>query len=73
MAFQRERHVRRGHAAPVVRHFDEFCTPCGEPNGNTRCTRVDRVFDQFLEGAGRAFDDFASSDSIDQMFGQAPY
>jgi hypothetical protein len=35
--------------------------------------RVDRIFDQFLQRAGGAFDHLAGGDTIDQMLGESPY
>ena len=63
----------RRHPAAVVDHFDAVDAAAGESHRNFARAGVDGVLDQLLQGAGRAFDNLARGDAIDQMFGQAAY
>ncbi|MCY1179579.1 hypothetical protein D9M73_199860 [compost metagenome] len=73
MAFQRQRHVGRGHAAPVIGHLDQIGAPAGQAHGDARRPGVDRILDQFLQRAGGSFHHFTGSNAIDEMFWQAAY
>ena len=73
MAFERERHVGRAHAAPVVGDLDPRQPAVAQNDRDATRARIDRVFDQFLQRAGGSFHHFTGGDAVDQMFGQAAY
>ena len=47
--------------------------PAGQAHCDPRRSGVDRIFDQFLQRAGRALDHFAGGDAVDQLLRQAAY
>jgi hypothetical protein len=65
--------ISAGHAASVVGHFDADRCRRPQADGDPRGPGVDRVFDQFLQRAGGAFDHLAGCDTIDKMLGKAAY
>jgi hypothetical protein len=73
VALQRKGDVVGSHPAAVVGHLDRRQPAFAQRHGDARGTRVDGVFDQLLERAGRSFDHFTGSDAVDQMLGKAPY
>jgi len=73
MPFQRQPHFVRAHAVAVVHDFDEACAPAGQPDRNVASTRIERVFDQFLERARGPLDDLSRGDSINKFGRQSSY
>ena len=73
MAFQRQGHVLRIHAAAVIADLDPVEPAARQAHGDARRAGIQRVFDDFLERAGGSFDHFACGNAIDQMFGQTAY
>ena len=58
---------------PVVTDFDQLQAAGGDSDRNAPGARIQRVFDQFLERAGRALDHLARGDAIDELGGQPSY
>ena len=73
VAFQRQGHVRRRHAAAVVRDFNQFDATCTQTHRYISRARIDGVFDQFLQRAGWSFHHFTGSDPVDQIFREPSY
>jgi hypothetical protein len=55
---------------PVVADHDERPSAVVEDDVDMPRTRVDRVLDQLLDGCGRAFDDLARRDAVDDRLRQ---
>ena len=64
MALERERHVGRGHPAPIVIDFQPQDSALGDSHRNASRPRIEGVFDQFLERCGGSFDHFTGCDPI---------
>ncbi len=64
MAFERERHVGRGHPAPVILDFEARNPALGDSHRNASRTGVDGIFNQFLERSGGSFNHFTGRDPI---------
>ena len=73
MAFERQRHVRSGHAAAVILNLQPRNSALGDSHRNATRAGVDGVFDQFFQRCGGSFDHFTGCDPIYQRFGQATY
>jgi hypothetical protein len=73
VAFEREGHVGGAHSAAVVGDLDPVGAAAAERDGDPGGARVDRVFDELLQRAGRSFHHFTRGDAVDQMLGQAAY
>jgi hypothetical protein len=70
VAFEAEEGVVAAHAGAVVGDAEEGAA-CGEGfDGDAGGAGVDAVFDQFLDDAGRAFDDLAGGDLVRHVFGE---
>ena len=67
VAQQRQRQVGLADAAPVVAHQQAFDAALFQLHANLGRSRIQAVFQQFLECGGGAFDDLASSDLVDQQ------
>jgi len=55
------------NAAAIVHDADELAAAFEQLDNNSRGTRVDRVFHQFLNRASRTFEHFAGGDLIDEF------
>ncbi len=73
VTLERERHIGRIHAAAVVDDLDQFGAAGGKPDGDPGRARIDSVFNQFLQRAGRAFDHLTGCNSVDKMLGETAY
>ena len=73
VALERQGHVGGRHAAAVVDHLDEVDAAAGQPDRDRPRARVQSIFDQFLQGAGRPLDHLAGGDAINQFGGQQRY
>ena len=73
LALERQRELVRSHAAPVVGDLDSRYAAAGQRYDDPCRARVDCILDELLQRAGRSFHHFTGGDSIDQLFGQAPY
>ena len=67
----REQHLVGRHAAAVVDHGDEGAAAFLQGHGDALRAGVDRVLDQLLDGAGRAFDHLAGGDLVDEIRGKS--
>ena len=73
MPLQRQRHLGRRHAAAVVGDLDPLDAARGEADRDPRRTRVDGVFHQLLQRAGRSFHHLTGCDAVDQMLRETAY
>ena len=73
MAFQRQGNVVAAHSGAVVGDLDEIEPALFQANIDLAGSGVDRIFDQLLESACRAFDDLAGSDPIYQAVWKSSY
>jgi hypothetical protein len=73
MPFQRKRHFRARHATAIVGNFNEIDPAGRQSDFDSAAARIDRVFDQFFERAGRTFHHFTSGDPIDEVLWQTAY
>ena len=71
MAFQRQGHFIRGHAATVVGYFDQTQTALDQADGDARRAGIDGVFDQLFERGSGTLNHFTRSDAVYEIFGQA--
>ena len=67
MAQECDARVGRLHAAAVVGDADEGHAAVADLDRNGRRARVDRVFDQLLDGGGRTLHDLARGDQVGDM------
>ena len=70
MALHRKRKIVAGHACAVIGNADTPPSAAIGKNIDTSGACVDGVFHKFLHGACGPLDDFASSDAVDDLFGQ---
>ena len=70
MAFDRQNEIGRLHPLAVVFHQDEIGPAVRYRHRDTARTGIERILDQFLDGAGRAFDHLARGDAVDGTFGE---
>jgi hypothetical protein len=54
-----------GHAGAIIGNSDQRPAAVTQHDLDVARAGVDRVFDQFLDGGGRALDDFAGGDAVD--------
>ena len=73
VSFERKRHIVRGHAAAVIRHFDAVYPSARERNRDLPRPGVDRILDQFLQRCGWSFHHFTGRNAVDKVRGQATY
>ena len=73
MAFQRQGNVVAAHAGAVVGDLNEIEPALFQADIDLAGSGVDRIFDQLLESACRAFDDLAGSDPIYQAVWKSSY
>ena len=73
MAFKRQCHIRWRHAAPIIGDFDQINAACTQAHRYIARTRIDGVFHQFLQRAGRSFHHFTGGNPVDQIFGEPSY
>jgi hypothetical protein len=73
VTLQREVHFVGRHPATVVGYFDQLEAARRQPDSDRFRTGIQRIFDKLLEGARRAFYDFASSDAIHELGRQPSY
>ena len=71
MPLDRQRQIRLRHAAAVVGDADEPPPAAIGDNLDAPRARIERVLDQFLDGAGRPLDHLAGGDAVDGLRGQA--
>ena len=67
MAQECDARVGRLHAAAVVGDADKGHAAVADLDRNGRRARVDRVFDQLLDGGGRTLHDLARGDQVGDM------
>jgi hypothetical protein len=60
----------RGDAPPVVGDAQELAPALVDVDPDLGGARVERVFDQLLDGAGGPFDHFPGGDLVDDVRGQ---
>src|SRR6185312_15981880 len=70
MAADRNRQLLGGDAAPVIPYSHEADAAALDVDLDPACARVEAILDQLLDDRGRALDDFAGCDLIDQLAGQ---
>jgi hypothetical protein len=70
MALERQRQLLRRHADAVVGDADQRAPAVAQVDGDSGGAGVERVFDQLLDGRGRALDDLAGGDLVDQVVRQ---
>ena len=71
VALEREVEVVAGHPRPVVGHADELAPRVLQLHGDGARAGVDGVFHQLLDHGGRALDDLARGDLVDELLGEA--
>ncbi len=71
MALDREFEVLRTHAAAIVADPDQRRAAGGGDDLDPSGARIDGVFDELLDDAGRPLDHFAGGDAVDHVFGKA--
>ena len=69
VAFQAEQGIIAAHARAVVHDANEAAAAGLDFNGDARGVGVERVFDQFLDYAGRPLNDLAGGDLVGDLFG----
>ncbi len=70
MAHQCQRQLLRRDAAAVVAHAQQFHTAAFQLHGDLCRTRIQAVFQQFLQGGSGPFDDLAGGDLVDEQVGE---
>ena len=60
------------HARAVVGNADELASTGGHDDIDPRGTRIKRVFEEFFDSGGRAFDNFACGDFVGHSRRQHP-
>lgn len=70
VAFDGQRQLVRRHPMPVVGDQDPRQPAAVGLDLDPRGTGVERILDQFLDGAGRAFDHLAGGDAVDGFRGR---
>jgi hypothetical protein len=71
MALDRKLEVGAAHAGAVVGDTDQPAAAAVGRDLDAGRAGIERVFDQLLDHAGRAFDHLAGGDAVDGGFGQA--
>ena len=72
MAFEREQRVVAAHAPAVVGHADQAASARADFHDDFLRLGVERIFDEFLDDAGRPFHHFAGGDLVGDLFGKEP-
>ncbi|GGO90796.1 hypothetical protein GCM10011329_03990 [Stakelama pacifica] len=65
MAFQRERHFGRRHAATVISHLDQVRAPGSDPDSDSTRPGIDCVLNEFFQRTGGSFHHLACGYTID--------
>ena len=64
---ERQSQVLGRDASAIVDDADELDAPLFDLDIDTSAARVERIFEQFLDHAGRPFDDLARRDLVDDQ------
>jgi hypothetical protein len=67
MAFERERHFLRSQTRAIIAHADQTETGSLDIDLDAVRTGIERILVQFLDDRGRALDDLAGGDLINEI------